>query len=108
MNDASIERTVKALEQIALVLAALYGDRLGAITQGDKAERLSRLGFSNSQIADALGTSQNSVNVSRVTHRKKTGRPKARTRRKSEKAARKAKMRHPCEFACRSIHGGLS
>ncbi len=72
MNEHDIGRGTKALERIALVLAALYGDRLGEMNQGQKAERLSRLGFSNAQIADALGTSENSVNVSRVSHRKKS------------------------------------
>lgn len=72
MNEQTIERGTKALERIALVLAALYADRLGEMKQGQKAERLSRLGFSNAQIADALSTSENSINVSRVTHRKAT------------------------------------
>ena len=71
MSEQTIERGTKALERIALVLAALYADRLGEMKQGQKAERLSRLGFSNAQIADALGTSENSINVSRVTHRKR-------------------------------------
>lgn len=72
MNDQAFERATKALERVALVLAALYGDRLENMKQGGKAERLSRLGFTNAQIADALGTSENSINVSRVGHRKKS------------------------------------
>lgn len=77
MNGITEERTIKALERIALVLAALYGDRLGNMKQGEKAERLSRLGFTNAQIAGALGTSENSINVSRVGHRKRTKGPQS-------------------------------
>jgi hypothetical protein len=70
MNDQLLQRTVGALERIASVLAALYADGMGEADQGTKAERLSRLGFSNAQIADALGSTENSVNVARVRRRK--------------------------------------
>lgn len=85
MTDKTIERATKALERMALVLAALYGDRLENMTLGKKAERLSRLGFSNAQIADALGTTENSINVARVTHRKKS----KQTKRSKKKANRR-------------------
>lgn len=71
MRDPDIGRGVAALERVALLLAALYADHLGDVKQGQKAERLSRLGFSNAEIAAALGTTANSVNVSRVKHRRR-------------------------------------
>lgn len=80
MSDELLQRGVGALERIASVLAALYADSLGDINQGHKAERLSRLGFSNIQIADALGTTANAVNVSRVKRRKATNRGGSDTR----------------------------
>ena len=49
MTERLIERSTRALKRVALVLAALYSDRLGDATQGEKAECLSRLGFSNDQ-----------------------------------------------------------
>jgi FixJ family two-component response regulator len=91
MSDQAFDRGVKALERIGLVLAALYADRLEAMTQGRKAERLSRLGLSNAQIADALGTSENSINVSRVTHRKKRRIARLRSNAKKGAAAMQAK-----------------
>ncbi len=90
MNEHTIESGAKALERIALVLAALYGDRLGEMGQGQKAERLSGLGSSNAQIADALGTSENSINVSRVTHRKKSKRA---AKSKANKSASRGKAK---------------
>lgn len=93
MNEHAIERGAKALERIALVLAALYSDRLGEMKQGQKAERLSRLGFSNAQIADALGTSENSINVSRVIHRKKSGKAVLKPSLKKPVSRGKAKKR---------------
>lgn len=87
MNDQFLQRAAAALERIAAVLAALYADSMGDINQGSKAERLSRLGFSNAQIADALGSSANAVNVGRVKHRKKS-KSGARSARRSRKSGR--------------------
>ena len=83
MNEQLIQRGVEALERLALVLAALYADRIGEVHQGIKAERLSRLGFSNAQIADALGSTANSVNVARVRRRQvsKSTSPRGKARR---------------------------
>ena len=74
-TSTSIDRAAKALERISLVLAAMYAGGLEGATLGDKAERLSAMGFTNAQIANALGSSENSVNVSRVQHRKTSKRP---------------------------------
>jgi DNA-binding CsgD family transcriptional regulator len=90
VNDELLKNGTAALERIAAVLAALYADSMGDINQGNKAERLSRLGFSNAQIADALGTSANAVNVGRVTHRRKTkgGKTARRSRKSGNKKAK--------------------
>jgi hypothetical protein len=86
MNEKILERAAGALERTALVLAAMLSDRLGSIGQGEKAERLSRLGFTNSQIADALGTTENSINVSRVKRRRvANGKAKKTSKKKSKK-----------------------
>jgi hypothetical protein len=63
MNDTSLDRATVALERIALVLAAMYAQRLTDKDQGAKAAKLSHLGFSNVQIADALGTTGNAIGV---------------------------------------------
>jgi CRP-like cAMP-binding protein len=82
MNEQLRQRAVGALDRIALVLAALHADGMGESKQGVKAERLSRLGFSNAQIADALGSTENSVNVSRVRRRKSSGSRPAKSKRR--------------------------
>jgi DNA-directed RNA polymerase specialized sigma24 family protein len=79
MSDAAVERATRALERIAVVLAALYAQQLKDLDQGQKAKRLHHLGFSNVQIAHALATTSNSINV--ALHRA----------RKSTKGAKKAK-----------------
>ena len=75
-NDAN-ERLVLALERISKVLGALYASQMGDLDQGLKAERLSRCGFLNTEIADLLGTSSNTINVAlhktRKQQKKKKG-----------------------------------
>jgi len=61
-NDAN-ERLALALERISKVLGALYASQMGDLDQGLKAERLSRCGFLNTEIADLMGTSSNTINV---------------------------------------------
>jgi CRP-like cAMP-binding protein len=63
MTENEQKSIVAALERIARVLGALYASNLGDLEQGIKAERLSRCGFANTEIADLLGTSPNTVNV---------------------------------------------
>jgi len=63
MSDVTTDRAAKALERIALVLGAMYAQRLTDKDQGAKAKKLSLLGFSNIQIAEALGTTGNAVGV---------------------------------------------
>lgn len=80
-DDEHLERAVNALERIALLLAAFHADGLGDIEQGEKAQRLGLMGFSNVQIARALGMTANAVNVAlhRARHRDgKAGRAKKR------------------------------
>ena len=63
MNATQLDRATAALERIAITLAAICADQLKDEDQPAKARRLSHLGFSNIQIADALGTTPNSINV---------------------------------------------
>lgn len=63
MNDTEVKRGIDALERIGRVLGALYASHLGDMEQGLKAQRLNRCGFSNTEIADLLGTTPNTVNV---------------------------------------------
>ncbi|MDH4303961.1 MAG: hypothetical protein OEV53_07855 [Nitrospira sp.] len=73
-NDAS-ERLASAIERISKVLGALYASQMGDLDQGIKAERLSRCGYLNTEIADLLGTSSNTINVAlhKTRRQKKKG-----------------------------------
>ena len=79
MNEDD-SRIAPALERIGKVLGALYALHLGDLEQPIKAERLSHCGFSNTEIADMLGTTANAINVAlhhvRKGSRKKNARPK--------------------------------
>lgn len=63
MSEIESKRSAEALERIGKVLGALYASHLGDLEQGIKAERLTRCGFTNTEIADLLGTSANTINV---------------------------------------------
>ena len=71
MNGETDDRITSAVERIALVLAAIYAHGLKDDDLGTKAGKLCHLGFSNSQVADALGTTANSVNVALHKKRKR-------------------------------------
>jgi DNA-directed RNA polymerase specialized sigma24 family protein len=85
VDEKSTERALNALERIALVLAAMYADRIPDADQGERARRLSHLGFSNSQIAEALGVTSNAINV--ALHRARKG-AAGTEKRKSKKTAK--------------------
>ena len=82
MTKNEQKSTVAALEQIARVLGALYASNLGDLEQGIKAERLSRCGFANTEIADLLGTSPNTVNV--ALHKLRKGNKGTKTNKKKK------------------------
>jgi CRP-like cAMP-binding protein len=63
MSEIESKRIAEALERIGKVLGAFYAAHLGELDQGVKAERLTRCGFTNTEIADLLGTSANTINV---------------------------------------------
>ena len=71
MSDRQLDRAVRALERIALALAAIYGDQMKEKKLAARAKRLSHLGFSHVQIAAALGSTPNSINVALHIARKK-------------------------------------
>ena len=75
MNDMELRKGIDALEKIGRVLGALYASHLGDMEQGLKAQRLNRCGFSNTEIADLLGTTPNTVNV--ALHKVRKGQSKA-------------------------------
>lgn len=77
MTGDANERLAGAFDRISKVLGALYAAHLGDIDQGLKATRLSRCGFSNTEIADLLGTSANTISVAlHKSRRKKSPRKK--------------------------------
>jgi hypothetical protein len=78
------ERTAAALERIGLILAALYASHLGDVDEQIRADRLSRCGFSNGEVADLMGKTPNAVNV--LLHR-------ARSRKKPPSAAGRGRRR---------------
>ena len=63
MTVDDVTRFSKVIERLGMVLGAMYASHLGEVDQVMKAERLSRCGFSNSEIAALLGTTTNAVNV---------------------------------------------
>jgi IS30 family transposase len=76
MSENANERFAVAIERISKVLGALYASQMGDLEQGLKAERLSRCGFSNTEIADLLGTSPNTINVALHKARRQKKMPK--------------------------------
>jgi hypothetical protein len=81
-SDDNAELT-KALSQIGRVLAVLYAHQLGDVELPVKAEHLSRCGFSNTEIAELLGSTPNSINV--ALHRSRHPKAKKAARRKTER-----------------------
>lgn len=63
MSARELDKATAALERIAITLAAIWANQLEGEDQPAKARRLSHLGFSNIEIAHALGSTPNSINV---------------------------------------------
>lgn len=78
MNGEDLTRLCAAIERVGMVLGATYASHLGDVDQLVKTERLSRCGFSNSEIATLLGTTANAVNV--ALHRARKGARRRRSR----------------------------
>ena len=87
MSNDKQGRLAEAMERIGRVLGALYASHLGDLDQGIKAERLSRCGFSNTEIADLLGTSPNTINVAlhKVRKGKRASNPATRKKKRTRK-----------------------
>ena len=83
MSDHDSERATKAIERLGRVLAAFYAHSLGDADLAVKTEHLSRCGFSNTEIAELLGTTANSINV--ALHRARHPKTKAAAKRKPRK-----------------------
>jgi hypothetical protein len=71
MSNGADDTLSTAMERISMVLGALYASQMGDLEQGLKAERLSRCGYANTEIADLLGMTTNAVNV--ALHRARQG-----------------------------------
>ena len=71
MNGDTDNRVIAAMERIGMVLGALYATHLGDLDQKLKADRLSRCGFSNTEIAHLLATTPNTINVALHSVRRK-------------------------------------
>jgi hypothetical protein len=76
MNVEYLLRCANALERISLVLGALYADKFGELELGEKAKKLQQIGFSNTEIAQLLGTSANSIGVLMHLKRKQKAKSK--------------------------------
>lgn len=76
MSDDALKKLTEAVERIGKVIGALYASQISDLEQGIKAERLSRCGFSNTEIADLLGTSSNTINVALHKARRQRNRKK--------------------------------
>lgn len=63
MTGSETERLAAAVERLCMVMGAQYAHQLGELDQNERAERLSRCGFSNAEIAGLLGTTTNTVGV---------------------------------------------
>lgn len=82
MNGDDSMRFCKAVERVGMVLGAMYASHLGEVDQAIKSERLSRCGFSNSEIAALLGTTTNAVNIALHRARKASRKPGSRAGKK--------------------------
>ena len=81
MSNGAGDKLADAMERISMLLGAMYASQLGDLEQGMKAERLSRCGFSNTQIANLFATSANTINVAlHKTRQRKTSVKKSRRR----------------------------
>ena len=78
MSGADADRLAAAVERLCMIVAAQYAAQLGELDQNEKAERLSRCGFTNTEIGVLLGSTANAVNVALHRARK--------TKRKSSSA----------------------
>jgi len=80
MSEADADRLAAAVERLCMIVAAQYAAQLGELDQNEKAERLSRCGFTNTEIAALLGSTSNAVNV--ALHRARKTRRKSSSRKK--------------------------
>ncbi len=79
MDERVAERIAKSLERLTLLIAMDFAAKLGEEADlGRKADRLQRCGFSNTEIADILNTTANSVGVALHRSRSSGGRRKKR------------------------------
>ncbi|GMV96222.1 MAG: hypothetical protein AMXMBFR83_05900 [Phycisphaerae bacterium] len=81
MSDNELRRAVDGINRIGMVLGALLAAHLGDLDQKVKAERLSQCGYTNTEIADLLGTTPNTINVALHAMRRRKKPTRARARR---------------------------
>jgi hypothetical protein len=80
MDEQLVERVAKAVERLTLLMAMDFATKLGEEADlGRKADRFRRCGFSNSEIADILNTTANSIGV--ALHRSRSSSRRGKTKR---------------------------
>lgn len=77
MPEADLQEIKSSLDKIAKILAGLLLRDIEDGEQRQKIKRLRQCGFSNVEIADMLGTTQNTVAVALHSLRKSRGRKRA-------------------------------
>ena len=79
MSGQDVDKLVTVLEKIGKLYLFVHTNKLSDMEPSDQAERLSKCGFSNTEVAQLLGMTQNAVNV--ALHRKRQkSRPKQKVR----------------------------
>jgi len=74
MSNGEYQQLIKAIDGLGRIMGVIYVHYLGDVELGIKAEHLSRCGFSNTEIADLLGSTPNSINV--ALHKARHPKPK--------------------------------
>jgi hypothetical protein len=73
-NGIAMDRAVRALERLGLVIGAVAANQFGDADLPAKAKRLRHMGFTNGEIAQMLSSTANSVGVALHRGRARSGR----------------------------------
>lgn len=78
----AMDRAVRALERLGMVIGAVAANQFGDADLPAKAKRLQYMGFSNGEIAQMLSSTANSVGVALHRGRARGGRRKTTPRKR--------------------------
>jgi hypothetical protein len=81
-GDTTMDRAVRALERLGMVIGAVAANQFGDADLPAKAKRLQRMGFSNVEIASMLSSTANSVAVALHRGRARGGHHKIASRKR--------------------------